>query len=63
MSETTTPRLGAVQVGAVSFVDEGVGPVLDMLQERCGATALFLVTNLVVDVGYAWLDPRIRLAR
>ena len=36
--------LVAVQVGAVSFVDEGVAPVLDVLQERGGANALFLAT-------------------
>ncbi len=36
--------LVAVQVGAVSFIDEGVGPVLDILQERGGANALFLAT-------------------
>jgi hypothetical protein len=37
-------RFVAVQVGAVSFVDEGVEPVLDVLQERGGANALFLAT-------------------
>ena len=34
----------AIQVGAVSFIDEGVGPVLDILHERGGANALFLAT-------------------
>jgi hypothetical protein len=34
----------AIQVGAVSFVDEGVAPVLDILQERGGVNALFLAT-------------------
>ena len=34
----------AIQVGAVSFIDEGVGPTLDILQERGGANALFLAT-------------------
>jgi hypothetical protein len=34
----------AIQVGAVSFVDEGVGPVLDIVQERGRVNALFLAT-------------------
>ena len=34
----------AIQVGAVSFVDEGVAPVLDVFQERAGINALFLAT-------------------
>ena len=34
----------AVQVGAVSFIDEGVEPVLDILQEKGGANTLFLAT-------------------
>jgi len=34
----------AIQVGAVSFVDEGVGPVLDILQDRGRVNALFLAT-------------------
>ncbi|HEU4797604.1 MAG TPA: hypothetical protein VFT63_01680, partial [bacterium] len=34
----------AIQVGAVSFVDEGVAPVLDVFQERGGVNALFLAT-------------------
>lgn len=37
-------RLVAMQVGAVSFVDEGVGEVLDVLAERGGVNALFLAT-------------------
>ena len=37
-------RFVAVQVGAVSFIDEGVEAVLDTLQQRGGATALFLAT-------------------
>jgi hypothetical protein len=39
-----TERLVAVQVGAVSFMDEGVGTVLDTVQEKAGANALFLAT-------------------
>ncbi|HLH74560.1 MAG TPA: hypothetical protein VKX96_14830 [Chloroflexota bacterium] len=37
-------RFVAIQVGAVSFVDEGVGPVLDIFQERGQINALFLAT-------------------
>lgn len=29
-----------IQIGAISFVDEGVEPVLDWLQEHCGVNAL-----------------------
>ncbi|SDT12378.1 glycoside hydrolase family 10 protein [Microlunatus soli] len=34
----------AIQIGAVSFADEGVEPVLDILQERGAVNALFLAT-------------------
>lgn len=34
----------AIQIGAVSFIDEGVTPVLDTLQERGAVNALFLAT-------------------
>lgn len=37
-------RLVAIQVGAVSFVDEGVGPTLDIVQERGAVNTLFLAT-------------------
>ncbi|MGH2559032.1 MAG: hypothetical protein ACRDJH_08205 [Thermomicrobiales bacterium] len=37
-------RYVAIQVGAVSFVDEGVAAVLDTFQERGGVNALFLAT-------------------
>ncbi len=33
-----------IQVGAVSFVDEGVGKVLDILQERGAVNTIFLTT-------------------
>src|SRR6185312_8772596 len=33
-----------IQIGGVSFTDEGVEPVLDILQERGGVNALFLAT-------------------
>lgn len=39
-----TDRVVAIQVGAVSFVDEGVTAVLDIFQERAGVNALFLAT-------------------
>jgi hypothetical protein len=39
-----TERFVAIQVGAVSFVDEEVAPVLDTFQERAGVNALFLAT-------------------
>ncbi len=35
-------RMVGIQVGAVSFVDEGVEQVLDILQERGGVNTLFL---------------------
>ncbi|XWX03918.1 hypothetical protein VZO05_15545 [Aggregatilineales bacterium SYSU G02658] len=31
-----------IQIGAISFVDEGVEPVLDILQEKAGVNALFI---------------------
>ncbi|HEY2175206.1 MAG TPA: hypothetical protein VGH85_15475 [Mycobacteriales bacterium] len=34
----------SIQVGAASFIDEGVAPVLDTLQERGAVNALFLAT-------------------
>src|SRR6476661_6515867 len=37
-------KLIGIQVGAVSFVDEGVEPVLDVLQQRAAANAIFLAT-------------------
>jgi peptide/nickel transport system permease protein len=50
--------LGKLLVDAISHRDYTMTQALVML-----TAALFLVTNLVVDVGYAWLDPRVRLAR
>ena len=35
-------RTVGIQIGAVSFVDEGVEPVLDILQQKGGVNALFL---------------------
>jgi len=35
-------KMVGIQVGAVSFVDEGVEPVLDILQEKGGVNTLFI---------------------
>jgi hypothetical protein len=40
----TRSQMIGIQVGSVSFVDEGIGKVLDILQERAGADTLFLTT-------------------
>jgi hypothetical protein len=37
-------KMIGIQVGSVSFVDEGVGKVLDILQERAAADTIFLTT-------------------
>src|SRR4051812_3859185 len=37
-------RMIGIQAGAVSFFDEGVGPVLDIFQERGAINTLFLTT-------------------
>jgi peptide/nickel transport system permease protein len=50
--------LGKLLVDAISHRDYTMTQALVML-----TAVLFLVTNLGVDVGYAWLDPRVRLAR
>lgn len=38
------PRINGIQVGAVSFVDEGVDNVLDILQKRGAINTIFLTT-------------------
>ncbi len=38
----SSPKMIGIQVGAVSFVDEGTEKVLDVLQERGGVNTLFL---------------------
>lgn len=43
MAEGPSP-LVAIQVGAASFIDEGVEPVLNIMQERAGVNALFLAS-------------------
>lgn len=50
--------LGKLLVDAISHRDYTMTQALVML-----TAVLFLATNLVVDLGYAWLDPRVRLAR
>lgn len=50
--------LGKLLVDAISHRDYTMTQALVML-----TATLFLVTNLVVDLGYAWLDPRVRLGR
>ncbi len=37
-----TKTFVGIQIGAISFVDEGVEPVLDLLQEKAGVNALFI---------------------
>jgi hypothetical protein len=37
-------RMVGIQVGAVSFVDEGIAPVLDRFQQQVGINTLFLAT-------------------
>src|SRR5689334_6736301 len=42
--ETKPGKMIGIQIGAVSFVDEGVDQVLDILQERGQVNTLFLAT-------------------
>src|SRR5690242_10029836 len=41
-AQTSTKKMIGIQIGAVSFVDEGVEKVLDILQERAHINTLFL---------------------
>src|SRR5258708_35076566 len=41
-AQSNSKRMVGIQIGAVSFVDEGVEPVLDILQQRGGVNTLFL---------------------
>jgi len=41
---TSAPLVG-IQIGAISFVDEGVEEVLDLVAEKAGVNALFLPTQ------------------
>jgi peptide/nickel transport system permease protein len=50
------PGMGRLMVNAINFRDYPV------VQGIVVMTAMFLmIMNLVVDVSYGWLDPRIRL--
>lgn len=40
----TSPKMIGIQIGAVSFADEGVDQVLDLLQERGAVNTIFLCT-------------------
>src|SRR5205814_352384 len=40
----TPPKMIGIQVGAVSFADEGVEPVLDIFQEKGAINTIFLTT-------------------
>jgi hypothetical protein len=42
--QTEARKMIGVQVGSVSFVDEGIGKVLDILQERAAANTICLTT-------------------
>ncbi len=41
-ADTSSSKMVGIQVGAISFVDEGTEKVLDVLQERAGVNTLFL---------------------
>src|SRR5438874_7801980 len=43
-AQTAARHMIGIQVGAVSFVDEGVAPVLDRFQHDAGINTLFLAT-------------------
>ena len=47
----TTPFVG-IQIGAISFIDEGVEQVLDILQEKAGVNAL-MISALSWSIGNA----------
>src|SRR5256885_10734095 len=43
-AQSAPARMIGIQVGAVSFVDEGVAPVLDRFQHDAGINTLFVAT-------------------
>src|SRR5215471_14075128 len=43
-AQTATTRMIGIQVGAVSFVDEGIAPVLDRFQHDASINTLFVAT-------------------
>ena len=51
------PGLGRIMIDAISFRDY---PVIQGFVIFAGT--VFVLVNLVVDVSYTWIDPRIRLA-
>ena len=64
MTTANDPLVG-IQIGPISFVDEGVDQVLDTLQERAGVNALLLgtVSWLSLKIGAQHLVADRRLAR
>ena len=51
------PGLGRLMIDAISFRDY---PIIQGFVLFTGT--VFVLVNLVVDVSYIWIDPRIRLA-
>jgi oligopeptide transport system permease protein len=49
------PGIGRFYIDAISQRDYGVLMAMTMLY-----AAVVAIMNLVVDIGYAWIDPRIR---
>jgi hypothetical protein len=47
---TLSSKMIGIQVGAISFVDEGTEKVLDVLQERGSVNTLFLQFSPTVEV-------------
>ena len=43
-AQPATPKMIGIQVGAVSFVDEGVDKVLDVFQQDASINTLFVAT-------------------
>src|ERR1041384_2444183 len=41
---SASPKMIGIQVGSVSFTDEGVDTVLDLFQEKVGINTIFLTT-------------------
>jgi hypothetical protein len=41
---SASPRMIGIQIGAISFLDEGVEPVLDLLQRDAAVNTLFIAT-------------------
>ena len=58
MSEQPDRPVIAIQIGAVSFVDEGIEPVLDILQDRGRVNNLFLATPTWTRGTGGRADPR-----